>query len=59
MLTLAFGQLLWVLALTWTSLTGGSNGIYGLPTPTLAGSSSWLRSSNHFYWYTLGVFVVG
>ena len=59
MLTLAFGQLLWVLALTWTSLTGGSNGIYGLPTPTLAGGSSWLRSSNHFYWYTLGVFVVG
>ena len=25
MLTLAFGELLWVLALNWTSLTGGSN----------------------------------
>jgi branched-chain amino acid transport system permease protein len=59
MLTLAFGQLLWVLALNWTSLTGGSNGIYGLPTPTLAGSSSWLVPSDHFYWYTLGVFLVG
>jgi branched-chain amino acid transport system permease protein len=59
MLTLAFGQLLWVLALNWTSLTGGSNGIYGIPAPTLGGSSSWLVPSDHFYWYTLGVFLVG
>ena len=33
MLTLAFGQLLWVLALNWTSLTGGSNGIFGIRRP--------------------------
>jgi branched-chain amino acid transport system permease protein len=59
MLTLAFGQLLWVLALNWASLTGGSNGIFGIPTPTLAGSSGWLGQSDHFYWYTLGVFLVG
>ncbi len=59
MLTLAFGQLLWVLALNWTSLTGGSNGIYGIPTATLAGNSSWLAPTNHFYWYTLGAFLVG
>jgi len=59
MLTLAFGQLLWVLALNWTSLTGGSNGIYGIPVPTLAGSSNWLASGNHFYWYTLGAFLAG
>ena len=59
MLTLAFGQLLWVLALNWASLTGGSNGIFGIPTPTLAGSSGWLGLSDHFYWYTLGVFLVG
>jgi branched-chain amino acid transport system permease protein len=59
MLTLAFGQLLWVLALNWTSLTGGSNGIYGIPAPTLAGGSSWLVPSDHFYWYTLAVFSVG
>lgn len=59
MLTLAFGQLLWVLALTWTSVTGGSNGIYGLPTPTLAGGSTWLGTSDHFYWYTVGMFLVG
>jgi branched-chain amino acid transport system permease protein len=59
MLTLAFGQLLWVLALNWTSLTGGSNGIYGIPVATLAGSSTWLLSGDHFYWYMLGVFLVG
>ena len=59
MLTLAFGELLWVLALNWTSLTGGSNGIYGLPVATIAGNSTWLATTNHFYWYVLGAFVVG
>ena len=59
MLTLAFGQLLWVLALNWTSLTGGSNGIFGIPAPTLAGGSQWLARSDHFYWYTVAVFLVG
>jgi branched-chain amino acid transport system permease protein len=59
MLTLAFGQLLWVLALNWTSLTGGSNGIYGLPVATFAGSSKWLVGTDHFYWYTLCAFLVG
>jgi branched-chain amino acid transport system permease protein len=59
MLTLAFGELLWILALNWTSLTGGSNGIYGIPVPTIAGNSSWLVAGDHFYWYTLGVFLVG
>ena len=59
MLTLAFGELLWVLALNWTSLTGGSNGIYGLPTPTIAGGSSWLAAGDHFYWWALGTFLAG
>jgi branched-chain amino acid transport system permease protein len=59
MLTLAFGQLLWVLALNWTSLTGGSNGIYGLPVPTFAGTSRWLLGTDHFYWYALAAFLVG
>jgi branched-chain amino acid transport system permease protein len=59
MLTLAFGQLLWVLALNWSSVTGGSNGLFGLPIPTLAGGSRWLADNDDFYWYTLGVFLVG
>jgi branched-chain amino acid transport system permease protein len=59
MLTLAFGQLLWVLALNWTSLTGGSNGIYGLPVSTFANTSKWLLAPDHFYWYALIAFLVG
>src|SRR5262249_20832508 len=59
MLTLAFGQLLWVLALNWASVTGGSNGIFGIPAPTLGGGSRWLTPADHFYWYTLAVFLVG
>ena len=59
MLTLAFGQLLWVLALNWTSLTGGSNGIFGIGTPTLARGSRLLASTDHFYWYVVCVFLVG
>jgi branched-chain amino acid transport system permease protein len=58
MLTLAFGQLLWVLALTWTSLTGGSNGIYGIPVARVAGNSHWLLATDHFYWFALGAFLV-
>ena len=59
MLTLAFGQLLWVLALNWTSLTGGSNGIFGIGAPTLANGSKLLASTDHFYWYVVCVFLVG
>jgi branched-chain amino acid transport system permease protein len=57
MLTLAFGQLLWVAAINWTSLTGGSNGVYGLPVSTFAGASHWLVSNDHFYWYTVAAFL--
>ena len=59
MLTLAFGQLLWVLALNWSSVTGGSNGLFGLPIPTLGGSGKTLQDNDNFYWYTLCVFLVG
>ena len=33
MLTLAFGQLIYAIALKWRSLTGGDEGIYGIPRP--------------------------
>jgi branched-chain amino acid transport system permease protein len=60
MLTLAFGQLLWVLALNWTSVTNGSNGLFGVPAPSLwPGQTAWLAHNDHFYWYTLAVFLVG
>jgi branched-chain amino acid transport system permease protein len=37
MLTLAFAQMLWGLAVNWISLTRGTDGIIGIPRPTLAG----------------------
>jgi branched-chain amino acid transport system permease protein len=36
MLTLAFAQLLHTVAYKWTSVTGGSNGLAGIPRPPLA-----------------------
>ncbi len=35
--TLAFGEIIRVVLLNWTSLTGGPNGINGIPRPTLFG----------------------
>ena len=37
MLTLAFAQMLWGLAVNWTSLTRGTDGLIGIPRPTLFG----------------------
>jgi branched-chain amino acid transport system permease protein len=35
MLTLAFSQIVWVIAFKWYSLTGGDNGLIGIPVPAL------------------------
>jgi len=35
--TLAFGEIIRIVLLNWTSLTGGPNGISGIPRPTLFG----------------------
>lgn len=37
MLTLALAQMLWGIAVNWTSLTRGTDGLIGIPRPTLAG----------------------
>jgi branched-chain amino acid transport system permease protein len=37
MLTLAFAQMLWGLAVNWISLTRGTDGLIGVPRPTLPG----------------------
>jgi branched-chain amino acid transport system permease protein len=37
MLTLAFAQMLWGLAVNWISLTRGTDGLIGIPRPTLPG----------------------
>lgn len=59
MLTLAVGQLLFLLAFYWTSVTGGSNGISGLPAPRLGIHGGVIAGNRNVYYYVLVVFVVG
>ncbi len=52
MLTLAFAQIAWSVALQWDSVTGGSNGITGVwPPGTLADPA-------HYYLLVLGIVAV-
>jgi branched-chain amino acid transport system permease protein len=57
MLTLAVGEIVEQLAETWRSVTGGSNGLYGIPAPRLGGLA--LTDAAWFCWYVLAVFLVG
>lgn len=57
MLTLAIGELLAQVAQTWDSVTGGANGLFGIPLPSLGGQP--LTNVGFVYWYALAVFVVG
>jgi branched-chain amino acid transport system permease protein len=58
MLTLAFGQLCYSVALKWRSVTGGDDGIPIFPRPDLylpwVGKIDVLDTSN-FYWFTLAL----
>jgi branched-chain amino acid transport system permease protein len=47
MLTLAFAQIAWSVALQWGSVTGGSNGLIGV------WPSTWLAGKTAYYWLTL------
>lgn len=51
MITLALAQLTYVVAQQWTSLTGGTNGLVGIPYPELFGIVDFDRSS--FYYLVL------
>jgi branched-chain amino acid transport system permease protein len=58
MITLAFSQVLWSLAVSWTDLTGGDNGLPGVPRPELAGLLPWSPGTTTGYFYlVLIVFV--
>ena len=57
MLTLAFAQLLYAIAFKWTSVTGGSDGLAGIPrTPGPLGFSA-LSSKTGFYYFALACLV--
>lgn len=55
MLTLAFGQLIYTVAFKWYGLTGGDNGIQGIPIRDISwGNFTWgLGSTTQMYYFVL------
>lgn len=59
MLTLAIAELTHVLAQRWEGLTGGTNGLYGIPSIALTPGGEPVTLAGVRYWWILLVFVVG
>jgi branched-chain amino acid transport system permease protein len=57
MITLALAQVLWGVAFGWRALTGGDDGLPGIPRPA-AGLPWSLGDGLRFYYFVLGAFVV-
>lgn len=57
MITLALGMVVWGLAFSWVSLTGGDNGVAGVPRPLLPGDWD-VNLPLPFFYFTLAVAVV-
>ncbi len=55
MITLALGQVLWGLAYRWVSMTGGDNGLAGVPRPDVGVS---VEDPTRFFYFTLVLFLV-
>jgi ABC-type branched-subunit amino acid transport system permease subunit len=59
MITLAFAQVVYFVAFTWSDLTHGEDGLQGIPRPVLPGfSPSYLGDSFHLYTFTAIVVFV-
>ncbi len=59
MLTLAFAQLLYAISFKWTSVTGGSDGLAGIPRTVGPFGFAALSSKTGFYYLALGCLVGG
>lgn len=59
MLTLAVAELAHTLAGRWDAVTGGSNGLVGIPAITLAPGGDPVRLAGVRYWWVLAIFLVG
>ena len=57
MITLALAQVLWGVAFKWRSLTGGDDGLPGVPRPSLGIPFS-LWNTTNFYFFVLVVFLL-
>lgn len=57
MITLAFAQMVYFLALQWTEVTGGENGLQGFARPSFLGLD--FSNSTTRYYFCLAVFAMG
>ncbi|MFH1775314.1 MAG: branched-chain amino acid ABC transporter permease [Chloroflexota bacterium] len=57
LVTLAMGQLLYSITLKWRTMTGGSDGIAGIPYPDL-GIPGLTMNATSFYYLVLAVFII-
>jgi len=57
LITLALGGLVYSVAWKWVSLTGGSDGLSGIPPPEFV-FFSWSATSTGFYYFTFSIFVI-
>ncbi len=57
LVTLAFGQLLYVAAIQWRSITGGSSGLVGISHPNL-GPPGFALTASGYYYLVFIVFVI-
>ena len=56
MLQISLGSLIWAIAFRWYSLTGGDDGIHGIPMPSILSS---LNCSYYFILIVLAICLVG
>jgi len=59
MLTLAVAELAHTLATRWDDVTGGTNGLVGIPAIALTPGGEPLRSAGIRYWWVLVIFLMG
>jgi ABC-type branched-subunit amino acid transport system permease subunit len=60
MITLAFAQVVFFIAFTWSDLTGGEDGLQSIPRPVLPGlDPSFLHEALHFYAFAAIVAFAG
>ena len=63
MLTLAFAQIVWAICFQWNELTGGDQGVSGIPYPNFEWLAaipglSGFRVSDYFYFVSLGIVML-
>ncbi len=56
MVTLAYAQMVYFIAFKWTTLTGGDDGLQGIPRPDFFGIS--LESETRVYYFILGFLLI-